>query len=275
MQKPDVNKPVENPKLLALMADFNSAREANMGGSELHPKLEAVAEELAMRSFLLAVIRLDKTNLQDNGNGTATFKKESQISFEMTKSSDGTMLLPVYTDWNALRAGECYKGNDVSTLILSFDDMAAITAGKAGIVINMFTDMFVLNPQTVFGMKQHKDALTQGYSKQVIKEGTQITLGEPANYPQQMVDAITAHAKKNKSINKIWLKLLMRGQEQSFLLTVEFNGDQSTVFKGIADAGTKYLPQGLFLDMVPFNSDLGQKASAGEPFYVRKKGLFG
>ncbi|MBR5387280.1 MAG: enhanced serine sensitivity protein SseB [Clostridiales bacterium] len=275
MDRPDVNKPVENPKLRSLLEQFNNAKQSNASAQTLQQLTESIAEELAMNSHLLAVITIKKEDLDDQGNGKATFKKNSPITFAMSKAADGTLILPVYTDWESLRAGECYQGADVSTLIMSFDDMAAVCAGKCALIINMFTDKFVIIPQNVVNMKRHKDVLTQGVSREVIQKDTEVMLGEPADYPQAMVDAICKYAKRSKSISRIWLKLMYKNNERSFLLTVDFKGDMNTVFKGIADSASSSIPMGMFLDMVPFSSDLGRKAATGDPFYVRKKGLFG
>jgi len=36
-----------------------------------------------------------------------------------------------------------------------------------------------------------------------------------------------------------------------------------------------YLSEGMYIDMVPFSDDFGRGTAEGEPFYRRKRGLFG
>ena len=150
----DVNKPIENPKLSGLLAEYTgSSKEDRLAC------LNKVAEELAMNAVLLAVIQMDFSDTEKQPDGSSVFKKDSEMAFEMFAARDNVNYLPVYTDWNALRAGDCYKSGDIKTLVVRFDDIAAITAGRAGVVINPFTDNVILPPKNVMQIKQHKDAI--------------------------------------------------------------------------------------------------------------------
>lgn len=267
--KPDVNKPVENPKLKSLLNDFNRQAEEMRSSAA-----EAVAEELAMNAYLLAVIQVDESNVEHNSDGTAVFKKDSAISFEMFSNAEGTHYLPVYTDWNELRKNGKYKDIHVSTLIVSFDDISAITAGKAGAVINPFSDNFVITPQNIVHIRQHKDYLAKGYTENTVEEDTRVQIGEPADYPSEMVEAIRQYARTNKAVNAIWLKLMIRNNEKSYLLIVDYTGNRDAVFSSIAHAGNSHVHNGIPVDMVSYADSFGQNAASGEPFYRRRKGLF-
>lgn len=266
----DVNKPVENPKLKSLLDEFHSQDASKKGDAA-----EAVAEELAANARLLAVMQIDGNGVEHNSDGTAVFKKDTTLAFEMFADGQGTHYLPVYTDWNELRKNERYRDAHVDTLIVSFDDICAIAKGKAGTVINPFSDNFVITPSNLVHMKQHKDYLTKGYTENVTEKDTTVQLGEPADYPTEMVEAIRQYAKTNRAINAIWLKLMVKDGEQSYLLIVDFTGDRREVFSSIARAGTPYIHNGLPIDMVPLNDSFGKNAATGEPFYRRKRGLFG
>ncbi|MBQ1322120.1 MAG: enhanced serine sensitivity protein SseB [Solobacterium sp.] len=266
----DVNKPVENPKLKELLNTFRSQEETKRNAAA-----EAVAEELAMNAHLLAVIHMDENAVEHHDNGTAVFKQNSTISFEMIAGADGTHYLPVYTDWAELRKNEKYRDIHVDTLIVSFDDIAAVTAGKAGTVINPFSDNFVITPQNVVHIKQHKDYLKKGFTENRVEQETRVQIGDPADYPAEMAEAIRQYAKTNKAINAIWLKLMINKDEKSYLLIVDFTGDRDTVFSAIARAGSPHIHNGIPIDMVPFTDSFGKSAATGTPFYKRRKGLFG
>ena len=165
-------------------ADDNNRREV----------LEKIGEELAERAVLLAVMNLDSANLEDQGDGKAVFKKGSKISFAMLSTQDGVTYLPVFTDWVELKKVEQYQNSQVQTLIVTFDDMAAICKGEAGIAVNPYSHNFVISPQNVVHMKQHKDAITKGYSEQVVQKETTVQIGDPADYPTEMTEAIKKHA---------------------------------------------------------------------------------
>ncbi|MBQ6478735.1 MAG: enhanced serine sensitivity protein SseB [Erysipelotrichaceae bacterium] len=265
----DVKKPIENPRLKMLLNEFSRQDETGRNASA-----EAVAEELAMNARLLAVINIDENNIEHKEDGTAVFKQDSKISFEMFKDTKGTDYLPVYTDWDELKKNENYKNIHVNTLILSFDDISAITADKAGTVVNPFSHNFVITPSNLVSMKRHKEYLTKGYTSNVVEKETTVQIGDPADYPTEMAEAIRQYAKTDKAIKAIWLKRMIRENEESYLLVVDFDGDRNAVFSSIASVATSHLHNGIPVDMVPLHDRFGQNAATGEPFYRRKRGLF-
>ncbi|MBQ6452293.1 MAG: enhanced serine sensitivity protein SseB [Solobacterium sp.] len=264
----DVNKPVENPKLSALLKEFHTAE-----GSKRMELQEQIAEELAMNAHLLAVVNFDHQGMEEK-DGTAVFQKDTRISFVMFSDPNKTSYLPVYTDWKAISENKDYRENHVDTFILSFDDMSAITSGKAGIVINPFSDNFIITPDNVVHIRQHKDSITKGYTTTTVQEETKVLLGDPADYPNEMAEAIRQSAKTNKDIKAIWLKLMVRNNEKSHLLIVDHTGDRNTVFSAIAKAAASVDHRGLPIDMVAYTDQFGRDAAKGEPLYRRKK-LFG
>ena len=83
--KPDVNKPVENPRLTALFTELSKAE-----GAERNRLTEEIAKEIALNAWLLAVIRMDPLPEGNNGQGgKITLEKETTISFPLLSSADG------------------------------------------------------------------------------------------------------------------------------------------------------------------------------------------
>ena len=267
---PDVNRPVENPKLSALFRELAGAEDARRASVT-----ERIAEEIALNAYLLAVIDVDD-DPEPREDGSFQFGKDTVIRFEMLSAGD-TVYLPVYTDWNELlkceKYRDLYQRRELKTLIVSFDDMAAIAAGEKGIAVNPFSDNFVISPQNVKHMKDHKEMVTKGYAEQTVTEDTKVLIGEPAVYPAEMADAIKRYAGKNRAVRAIWLKLMEKGGEQSYLVIVDFEGDRDTVFGGIAAAARPY-QKGMYLDMVPYADRFGRGAATGEPLYRRRRRLF-
>lgn len=269
--RPDVNTPIENPKLKALLN-----KKANTPETEQLDVLNEIFEEIAMNAYFLAVVDFGGTPIKNNPDGTKTLLKDTTISFAGLNLSNGTSWIPIFTDWEELRKWEPYKSGDVSTLIMSFDDVYSVAKGNSGnIVVNPFGDFLMMPSNLLNHIKQHKDAVTGKVQEQVIQKETKVRIGVPRDFPKQMTDAICAYVKNVKAINAIWLKLMMKGDEQSFLLAVDADGDARNYFQGIADAAKPHLPKCMYLDMVPNNTELGTTASSGEPFYKRKRGLFG
>ena len=269
--RPDVNKPVENPRLTALFAELSKAE-----GAERNRLTEEIAKEIALNAWLLAVIRMDPLPEGSNGQGgKITLGKETTISFPLLSSADGKKYLPVFTDWNELRKWPQYADQQVRTMILSFDDIAASAAGKFGAAVNPFSDDFRISMENMARMKQMKDIRTKGAASIKVQKGTTVRLGEPADYPVEMVEAIRKYASGIRSINAIWLRLMVRDDEASYLLVVDSPEAGEKLWKGIADAAMPYRKEKLNIDFIPLDDSFGKQAAKGEPIYRRRHGLFG
>lgn len=68
-------------------------------------------------------------------------------------------------------------------------------------------------------------------------------------------------------MNAIHLKLMVNGDEKSYLLIVDFNGDRNEVFGLLANAGKPFLPEGMYLDIVPISDNSWKKVADNKPFY--------
>ena len=268
---PDVNTPVENPRLTELLAKYRDADDA-----EASVLMEQVAEEIAMNAYLLLVFEMDDADYEDYGNGKGEFKQGGTMSIPMFDATDGAdAYIPAYTDWTELKKGPQYIGDQTKTLIVSFDDLAAIAGGNDGIItrgitINPYGDPFVITPANVLSMKEHKEYLNTGRVQHVVQEDTPVFLGDPADFPTEMAEAAAKYAQGNPDINAFWLKLMTSEKDQSFLLVIDCTGDWNTAVSGIADAAQPFLPKGYYLDMIPYDDSLGQQAATGEPYYKRQ-----
>jgi len=68
--------------------------------------------------------------------------------------------------------------------------------------------------------------------------------------------------------------LMRKGDEESFLVVVDFEGDRGTVFDAIGKNSAPHLKTGQFVDMVPHSDDFEMNSvKKHKPFY--KRGLFG
>jgi hypothetical protein len=111
--------------------------------------------------------------------------------------------------------------------------------------------------------------------KHVYEEGTQVFIGEPADYPYALVDDIRSLLKTMPDAKKAWLLLIMnvRTSEQNLLLVVDTHGDIQKTFEAIWQTASAHLERDKFIDMLPFSDSFGRKAVRSiKPFY--KKGIF-
>ena len=118
-------------------------------------------------------------------------------------------------------------------------------------------------------IKKVKDANTAGIQHKVVGEDTRVMLGNPKEYPQQMVDSIIRYAENETDIKALWLKLMVKDGEKSFLIVVDAEGDARKYFPNIANSAMPYIPKGMFIDMVPYGDEFSKDAANGEPFFKR------
>jgi hypothetical protein len=86
---PDLNQPVENPKLKALLNKRATApQEAQLD------VVNEIAEEIAMNAHFLAVVNFGGSPVQNNSDGTALFPEGATMSFPGLSLKDGSSCLP-------------------------------------------------------------------------------------------------------------------------------------------------------------------------------------
>jgi hypothetical protein len=124
----DLNKPVENPKLVEALEQM-LLDPSNQAKDVLLVELN--------RAIYLAVIFTDEmhTTAPDE-NGRATVKEKSLLKVLHITDERGNAHLPLFTDWGAIRK---YLREPVDTLVLPAADAwswALTTSAYSGIVIN-------------------------------------------------------------------------------------------------------------------------------------------
>ena len=269
----DINKPVENPQLSKLLKEL-AAIDKN-DADLINAKYNEITREFAMNAYLLSVINISDEDISETEDGQTYFKEGAKFSLMPTLANGEQHYLGVFTDWIELRKGEVYKDADVKTLILTFDDYYEFLKDTdSGIVINPFGDFVAFSNENLKYMKQRKDIEQKGHTEIVTEKETEVLIAEPADYPYDMADAIANHSKNVKEINAIWLKLMVKGNEQSYLLIVDYDGDRESIFAGIADAAKPFLQKDMFIDMVPYSDSFGKSAATGKPVYKKKNGFF-
>lgn len=104
----------------------------------------------------------------------------------------------------------------------------------------------------------------------IIPKETTVLIGDPKEIPEQMLGAIKDYLKQQKGVKKAYLKWMVKGEEQSYLLIVDFEGNQDELFRGIAQAATPHL-NGLLLDIVGTDGWAAEHMKDAAPFYKKKR----
>jgi hypothetical protein len=116
----------------------------------------------------------------------------------------------------------------------------------------------------------------------VIKAGSDVVYGIPADYPQALVDAITEYLKIQQRVKAAWLVRFGKRENSSGdyqfsnLLIVDCSGGVKAIFDGIGGVVSAQLDEDEYLDIMPREKGLSKEISKEfPPFYRRKKfGLF-
>ena len=74
---------------------------------------------------------------------------------------------------------------------------------------------------------------------------------------------------KEAGIRAAYLREMKRGNRQSYLIVVDFEGERETIFKQIADCAAPHLHD-LYLDMIPMDSVGEGILDDAQPFYCVK-----
>lgn len=122
----DLDAPVTNPGLLAALNAFAADQ------SEDH--LDGLLTELNQAVYLVATL-LDEANVQETDTpGDIVFKKGSVIQVIAAADDDGNSLLPLFTDWDAIKL---WTQDPVQTLVMPAADAWSFALGDYnGVIIN-------------------------------------------------------------------------------------------------------------------------------------------
>ncbi len=256
----DINQPVTNPALAAAIRDMkqNNTQEAQV----------RVINEVMKAQFISPVIISPPP--VPWADGKTVLEQNTTIHFTTLENAEKQVFYPAFTDWEEL--GKVGLSENQQTLVMTFEDLAALVldekGGSDGFVVNPFSDSLVLDKHTVGALAEEKRKHS-GVVEQVIEEDTPVQLGQPRDYPTEMVKAISEYLKQQKRVNAAWLQLMMREGEQSYLIIVDFTGDKREIFDGIYKAAMDHAG-GMPIDMIPYDLEFGRTATAGiEPFYKK------
>ena len=266
----DINKPVTNPRLIEAI---NKMREMNTNESQ-----DEVINEVMHANFIAPVDISPIPNSAGDSN-TTVLEQDTTIGFQMIENIENQKFFLVFTDWEEL--GKWRKVEGQQTLILRFEDLASMVLdenGSAdGFVINPYSHNVPFSQAMVLALKNEVERRKNGgVVEQVVKKDATVQLGQPRVYPTELTQAISTYLKKQANVKAAYLQLMVKDEEQSFLVVVDLDGDEQKIFDGIGQVAMNHL-NGMFIDLIPFDSDFGRKATHDiEPFYRKKKGwIFG
>jgi hypothetical protein len=275
---PEISIPVYNPKLqYAIIRFFQmlyTQSDVEDKNRMLHNLEGTMLEEVINAKYLLPMYLKQEEPAIPNEQGVMTIKKGATINIPHLVDKNDKEWLPVFTDW--IEFEKVYDKNEWQGNIATYTDLLAFSEKMEGIVINCKGIPLEINEKNKRiiedYIKSKNNPAAALINENTIEEDTKIMLGEPREYPTKMIEAIKEYMKKQRAIKKAYLRLMVKENEKSYLIVVDFEGMKESVFQGVADAAKPHL-NGMFLDMVEMNDWAKSVIRDVEPFY--KKKLFG
>lgn len=242
---------IDNTKLISLIEKLKE--EKSMEAQN------AVISEVLRTRFMCPVI----LESAPKGGGKIQIGKDTKIQFSIIKTNDGRNFLMAFTSDSEVHKWQ--KEKVQQSIIYTFEDYAMIVTNNENI------DGFVIDPKgcnitfTKEMIKQIKQSVTR---ESVIEKDTEVQLGVPKDYPEELVNKLKDLFLNMTDVRKAYLLLMTKNEELSYLLVIDAQGNEKEYFNTIATASIPFL-KGMSLNFIESDTELGQKiATDFTPFYV-------
>ena len=245
----DISTPVKNPNFIKAILLMRQDR----------TKASQFLIELFKATFLCPG-KIYKSNVSIEGDEKLHLGEGSKISLSILETKLNERYLLAFTDWEELRKWKNIQGQE--TLLFSFEDYQSIVLDNKqqydGVVINPFGESLVFDRNKMESIYLDPN---------VIKKNESVMIGEPQNYPQDMVDKLKEYFQSTRLVDKAYLLWMARENETSYLLVLNSKLAPQQLFPKVGEICKPYLNDEL-LDMVPLNSSFGENAVRNQkPFY--------
>ena len=207
---------IKNPNLVAAiekMQDDNTTENINK-----------MIDEVMKAKFILPAKVTPKTEAKTT-NGQTVMQQSTQVQFRLLENGNKEKFFGVFTDTD-----ELFKWKDTQNaqkVVTDFDSIAQMVmdpqADVKGFVINPFGKSVTFPKQMVHSFKQQKDYMK--LKNQTIEPGSPISLGEPKEYPIDLMAALINHFSTEPTVNAAYLRLIEQNGQKSYFIVVDFFGD--------------------------------------------------
>lgn len=195
--------------------------------------------------------------------GVETIPAAAKLSIVKWEKDDGTPIIPFFTSLEALQRTLKEESKYVA---LPAKSLFEITLGT----------FFVLNPVSPYGKEFFPNeiqalletGMSQAPQTREVQKETQVLLGQPANYPSEMVSALTALLAKHSAVKAAYLCLMhdpSSAEKPSLVIGFEGETDLGEAMKEAGSVAADTAPKGELVDFVVL-----KKVEAGISDYMFK-----
>src|SRR6266516_1308497 len=209
--------------------------------------------------------------LDQEHEGPTTLKEHTQIQIQNWSKPDGSTAIPFFS---SLRALQLAINDDQRYIALPARTFFEMTRGSN----------LVMNPRSDYGKEfapaEIEALLSAGVNQlptqRVVEKVTDVLLGQPANYPTDMVASLTALFANHSNVKAAYLALIQDrsvAEAPHLIVGIEAEGDFENVVREAVTVAADTAPKGEPVDLVRVirgESGLGQYfIDEVKPFYQR------
>ena len=186
--------------------------------------------------------------LTEGDEGLITLKADTQIQVVNWVRPDGSSVIPFFT---SLRALQRAIADDEKYIALPARTFFEITRGAE----------LILNPRSEVGKEFTRteveallaEGMNQVVTARVIKDDTQVLLGQPAEYPNAMVESLTTLLARHSNVKAAYLALMHNPSEDEkphLIVGIEADSDFESVIREAGTVAADTAPKGEPVDLI-------------------------
>ncbi|MBZ8143382.1 endopeptidase IV, partial [Rubrivivax gelatinosus] len=196
--------------------------------------------ELLLQSTVFVVGR------SEGPAGEALLAPGEGVALQEWRKGDGTSVIPFFTTLKGLQRA---TPRDVPYLAMAARGLFELTRGAT----------LTLDPMSVYGKEFAPDEvaalLRMGadapMDERVLDREVRVTIGQPAQLPTEMLEALRRHFSGNAQVRAAYLALMRNpadGEDPRFVVGIAGDGDVRSTFKAAGAVVEKTIPAGMGVD---------------------------
>lgn len=197
--------------------------------------------------------------------GPITFEKDSTVKFITFENG----IIPIFTSTNRIFDKGIIK-DQVAYLAIKGQDLFGAAKGAT----------FILNPYSDYGKElipQEIENLLNGsifdqQNEMTIEEDTAIQIGQPANYPTELVNALSKLFERKETVRAAYIALVKMNSDPHLMIGIDLEGELSSITNEAGPLAEKLLKNEI-IDFIKIDDRGGVSEyflTQTKPFYKRK-----
>ena len=292
IDKPDFSALPENERPVLnreLMLSANIFFESLAMGNVTETAKNNLLSGLYNGKYLMPIIVDRDTKL--DGLEESTLKAiHSQSGTAVTIAAiktDDNIIVPVFTDWTEFSRFD--KNKQCPGNIIDFRDIAYLCTQGEKVSINPFGFNMVIDMNSLAAImnaggntqpaptaeeppveEPYEEYAEEIPAEEPYEDDTeeQISLFDLSSVPNELIQTLMYFMSNNESVHSAYLKGMEQGEQTSYLVVIDFDGDDSQ-FNDLTAQISQYT-EGVPINFALYESELGQAAANGAyPFYQK------